>query len=87
MDFCKQDCIRVGCVPPACCPYLPACIALGGCLVPGECLVPGGAWSRGWVSGGSGPGWVPSPKGGGGVVSQQAMGQTSPVNRILDTRL
>ena len=29
----KQECIPVGCVPPACCPYLPdlpACTALGG---------------------------------------------------------
>ena len=26
----QQDCIPVGCVPPACCPYLPACTALGG---------------------------------------------------------
>ena len=34
--FNKQDCIPVGYVPPACCPYLPACTALGG-----------GAWSRG----------------------------------------
>ena len=26
----KQECILVGCVPPACCPYLPACTAPGG---------------------------------------------------------
>ena len=32
----KQDCIPEGCVPPACCPYLPACTAGGG----------GGAYSR-----------------------------------------
>ena len=50
----KQDCITVGCLPPACCPYLPACTVLGGVcswrgclplvwggclpLVPGRCL-------------------------------------------------
>ena len=33
----QQDCIPVGCIPPTCCPYLPACTA------PGE--VP--AWGRG----------------------------------------
>ena len=39
----KQDCIPGGCVPPACCPYLPACTVLGGCLLlGGTCL-----WSRG----------------------------------------
>ena len=25
----KQECIPVGCLPPACCPYLPACTAPG----------------------------------------------------------
>ena len=47
----QQVCIPVGCIPPACCPYLPACTvlkgvsalegsALGGCLplVPEWCL-------------------------------------------------
>ena len=33
--YCKQDCIPVGCVPPACWPYLPACSAPGVYLVPG----------------------------------------------------
>ena len=28
----KQYCIPVGCVPPACCPYLPTCTAPGGGL-------------------------------------------------------
>ena len=37
----KQECIPVGCVPSACCPYLPACTAPGG--VPGL----GGTWSGG----------------------------------------
>ena len=47
----KQECILVGCVPPACCPYLPACSARGGVyLVPGGGVPgPGGwcTWSRG----------------------------------------
>ena len=45
-----QECIPVGCVPPTCCPYLPACTAPGG--------VPG---SRGV----SVPGEVPGVRGGG----------------------
>ena len=47
---CGQDCIPVGCVPPARWPYLPACSAVGGCMVPGGCMAPvGGALSRRWV--------------------------------------
>ena len=38
----KQECIPVGCLPPACCPYLPACTVLGR-----GCLLPGGVWSGG----------------------------------------
>ena len=35
----KQDCIPVGCVPPARCPYLPACTAPGGLLLgEGMCI-------------------------------------------------
>ena len=34
----QQECIPVGCVPPACCPYLAACTALGG----GAVYLPGG---------------------------------------------
>ena len=66
----EQDCIPVGCVPPVCCLYLPACTALWGGAWSGGCLplVPGGAWSGGVLA--SGPGW------GGGGVSQHAMGQT-----------
>ena len=65
----KQDCIPVGCVPPAHWPYLPACCVPGGAWsrgVPGL----GGAWSRGClvrgvclVRGGCVPGpggWYPS---------------------------
>ena len=94
--ICEHDCIPVCCVPPACCPYLPAC------------TVPGGM-PRLWSRGGSTPGgrgscsWGCLPlvlEGGlllgrgaciwseGGVVSQHAMGQTPfPVNRILETTL
>ena len=43
----EEDCIPIGCVPPACCPYLPACTA------------PGGAWSWGV----SGPEGVSGPGG------------------------
>ena len=33
----KQVCIPVGCVPSACCPYLPACTAQGeGVSAPGD---------------------------------------------------
>ena len=47
----EQDCIPVGCVPPACYPYLPACTgpvvaAPGGCLVQGVSF-PGGCLLRG----------------------------------------
>ena len=58
-----QDCIPVGCVPPACWPYLPACTAHGGggvawswgCLVPGRGVPDlrsrgGGVCSRGYPS-------------------------------------
>ena len=44
----------VGCVPPACCPYLPACTAPGGCTCPrGEVPGPGGCT---WSGGVPGPG-------------------------------
>ena len=57
-SFLLQVCIPVGCVPPACCPYLPAytahrvsapggggvCSRGWGCLLPGV----GGVCSRGW---------------------------------------
>ena len=42
--FCKkhiqQECIPVGCVPPACCPYLLACNAPGGVYLHGGCTCP-----------------------------------------------
>ena len=43
----KQECIPVGCVPPAHWPYLPACSALGGCLLRRGCLLQGGVCSQG----------------------------------------
>ena len=56
----EQDCIPVGCVPPACYLYLPACTG-PGVAGSGWWLLPGGAWSRGclFLGGGlpaSGPG-------------------------------
>ena len=70
----------------------------GGCLVPGGLPSPGGAWSQGvclvpgcsW-SGGvcsqgvpSHGGWgVPGP----GGVSQHALRQTTPVNRMTDRQM
>ena len=55
--FEEQECIPVGCVPPACCPYLPACTGPGGCTwSQGGCTwctwsQGGCTWSRG-VGGG-----------------------------------
>ena len=80
-----QDCIPVGCIPPACWPYPPACTVHcaggGGCLArggsgPGGYLVPGegGAWS--WVGFWS---W-------GGGIQACTEADSPPVNRILDTR-
>ena len=54
-----QDCIPVGCVSPACCPYLPACTAQGG----DACL-----WSGGPASA---PGGGCLVLGGGGVCSRR----------------
>ena len=55
-----HECIPVGCIPPACFPYLPACIAPGGCTwywgdVPGP--VGGCTWSWGGVPGPGGCTW------------------------------
>ena len=43
----KQDCIPVGCIPPACWPYLPACTAQGGVCSRELVSALGGAWLRG----------------------------------------
>ena len=34
----QQNCISVACVPPACCPYIPACTARGAASGPGGCI-------------------------------------------------
>ena len=59
----KQECIPVGCVPAARCPYAEVCFRGGGCLpgggsAPGGCLVWGGgsAWSGGCLLLGGLPG-------------------------------
>ena len=67
----QQECIPVGCIPPTCCPYLPACNAVEG-GVPGPGGVPAqgggvpgpGQYLPGGVPG-PGGGCVPSPRGGG----------------------
>ena len=48
----KQDCIPVGCVPPAHWPYLPGCSMPGGCLLPGGSAPGGSCCSQGVYSGG-----------------------------------
>ena len=77
----QQVCIPVGCVPPACCPYLPACTAQGWCLLQGGLhhggAAPGGSLPlREPASGGSACSW--------GGVSQHALRQTPPVDRMTD---
>ena len=44
----SQDCIPVGCIPPACWPYLPACTAPGGCACSGGVPAPGCVPAKGW---------------------------------------
>ena len=61
--FKQQDCIPVGCVPPARWPYLPTCPGLG--------LLQGGGGRGAWSRGGC---LVP-----GGVVSQHSLRQTPPL--------
>ena len=77
--LCSGGCLVQGVLAPR------GCLAWG-CLVPGEVPDPGGFLL---------PGGVPGPRGGClvlgeclvlGVVSQHALRQTPPVNRILDTR-
>ena len=68
----KQECIPVGCVPPACCPYLPACTARG-CTCAGGCICLGG------VPGLDGGRKLPGP----GDVPAQVL---APVNRMTDRR-
>ena len=76
----EQDCIPVGCVPPACWPSPRMHCSGGGgaggvcswgCLLPGgECLLPGEV---------SAPGGVSAPRG--RLLSQHALRQTPPVDR------
>ena len=47
----KQECIPVGCVPPACCPYIPECTAPGGVPCAGGCT-----WCRVYLVSGGVPG-------------------------------
>ena len=63
--FIIQECIPVGCVPPICCPYLPACTAHGGFTCPGGCTCLGVYLARGvYLSGGGGvPAWGYLPRG------------------------
>ena len=78
----EQECIPVGCVLPACCPYLPACTVQGvsatGGLLPGGCLLPrevpatgGGVCYQGVSAprgwGVSYRGMVSATRGGGGI--------------------
>ena len=87
----KQVCIPVGCVTPACCPYLPACTAPWGCLLPGD-VCSQGVSALGVVDlgravhcpGGSALGGVCW---GGYCVSQHALKQTPPVNRMTDRQV
>ena len=88
----QQECIPVGCVPPACCPYLPACTN----LEEGMYLVRGCTWFRGGVPGPGGCTWsrgmylVPGPCtwswGVYLVLGGYLPRYSPPVNRILDTR-
>ena len=53
----QQVYIPVGCVPPACCPYLPACTVQGGVCCRGvsaarRCLLPGGVCCQGMPAAG-----------------------------------
>ena len=65
-DDTEQDCIPLGCIPPAHWSYLPACSGQG------RCLLPGGAWSQGstWFGGGALVPWGCLLLGGGGAWSQ-----------------
>ena len=67
-----QDCIPVGCIPPACWPYPPAC------TVQGECLAPGGSAPGGYLVPGEGGAWSWVGVWCWGVVSKHALRQTPP---------
>ena len=44
----EQDCIPVGCIPPACWPYLPACTAPWRSALPVGSALPGGSALPEW---------------------------------------
>ena len=71
VNHCKfqQECIPVGCVPPACCPYFPPCTAPGrgvpaqgftclGVYLPGDVPAQGGVPARGYNCPGTPPLWT-----------------------------
>ena len=83
-ELAKQVCIPLGCIPPTCCPYLPACTAWG-CLLPWGVCFPGGvsaSWGAGLLPKGvsaSQEGCLfPGVSALDGCVSQHALRQTSP---------
>ena len=83
----KQEYIPVGCVPPACYPYLPACTAPGGVSGPGDVTGHGVVYLVWGVY----LGGVPGPRGvlvrGGCTWSQGGVpgaGVLPPVNRMTD---
>ena len=80
-----QECIPVGCVPPACRPY-PCMHCAGGCLprevsAGGWCVCPGGEWSARRVSAWECPWGCVCP---GGVSSRGCGKPPPPVNRLTD---
>ena len=82
----KQDCVPVGCVPPARWPYLPACSAPGGSWSRG-CLVQGSAWSGGVPDpggGGCGGAWSGGCAWSGGWYPSMHWGTHPPVNRMTN---
>ena len=81
--FQKQVCIPVGCVPPVCCPYLPACTAQG------KVSAPGGLSSLGSVCswGVSTPGGCLLPVGGVCIPACTEADTPFPVNRMTDRQV
>ena len=76
----KQDCIPVGCVPPAYCPYLPACTAQG-VSAPRECLLQGCLF---WGMSAPGEEYLLQGVCGGGIPACTAQHRAPPVNRMTD---
>ena len=82
----NKKCIPVGCIPPACSPYFPACTAQGRSALPGGSPCQGGVLAKGGLPcqgrsalpGGVLPCHGGSALPGGGVVSQYALRQIPP---------